>query len=179
MALLPKNERTLQESSKDLHDLAAALREQADSLIEMADSIERGIFFKDTEANRDDLGSYLKTTEKFEPHVGDVASSIYQGRRARDELFAPLDIFGEPAWDILLDLTAAKLARKRVSISSACIAACVPPTTALRWIKVLEKSGLVERQDDELDARRAFIQVSEDGFRKMRAYSKRIARYSQ
>jgi len=70
-------------------------------------------------------------------------------------------LFADPAWDMLLDLTAAHAERQQVSVTSLCIAAGVPATTALRWVKQMVKSGVFERIDDPSDRRRAFIALSE------------------
>ena len=94
---------------------------------------------------------------------------MIQERRLRDRFFAP-DLFADPAWDMLLDLTAARLEEVNVSVSSLCIAAAVPPTTALRWIKSLTEQGLVERVADPDDQRRIFIGLSDEGFARMCAY---------
>jgi hypothetical protein len=85
--------------------------------------------------------------------------AIIRRRRARAQFF-PADLFADPAWDILLDLAAARLEGARVSISSLCIAAAVPTTTALRWIKSMTAAGLLEREDDPNDGRRSFIRLS-------------------
>lgn len=79
-------------------------------------------------------------------------------RRARGEQF-PTDLFADPAWDMLLDLMAARLEGKKVAVSSLCIAAAVPPTTALRWIGILEDRGLVVRVGDPGDRRRAHVEL--------------------
>ena len=71
------------------------------------------------------------------------------------------DLFGDPAWDMLLDLTAARAEHTRVSVTSLCIASGVPPTTALRWIGQMTEAGLLERVEDETDRRRAFIALTE------------------
>ena len=81
-------------------------------------------------------------------------------RRARARFFDG-DLFADPAWDMLLDLTAARAEHARVSVTSLCIASGVPPTTALRWIGQMEKAGLFERVEDDTDRRRAFIQLSD------------------
>lgn len=81
-------------------------------------------------------------------------------RRLRDQYF-PGDMFADPAWDMLLDLMAARLSNQRVSVSSLCIAAAVPATTALRWIRALTDNGLFLRQADPADGRRVFIALSE------------------
>lgn len=84
------------------------------------------------------------------------------------------DLFADPAWDMLLDLTAAKAEHRRVSITSLCIASGVPTTTALRWIKLLEQSGLVQRIEDETDRRRAFISLTDRGADAMARFFKRV-----
>ena len=57
--------------------------------------------------------------------------STIKSRRMRNEVFGD-NLFGEPAWDMLLDLYASHLEQKRVSVSSLQIASAVPGTTALR-----------------------------------------------
>ncbi len=105
--------------------------------------------------------------------VRDVRMVIRQ-RRLRDELFDP-ELFADPAWDMLLDLFAARLDRHRVSVSSLCIAAAVPATTALRWIKSLTDQGLFERQEDPHDGRRIFVALSDRAALAMQAYFNRLA----
>ena len=95
--------------------------------------------------------------------------------RSRREFFDG-DLFGEPAWDILLDLYICEKKGERVSITAACLGAGVPETTALRWLKQLEKGGLLLREADRRDARRSFIRLSELGYAKMTAYLKPTAR---
>lgn len=84
-------------------------------------------------------------------------------RRLRDRFF-PSDLFADPAWDILLDLSASRLEKRPVSVSSLCIAAAVPPTTALRWIRMMTDQGLLERRADPADARRMFVDLSDAAF---------------
>ena len=85
---------------------------------------------------------------------------IVRQRQLRARFFDG-DMFADPAWDMLLDLTAARAEHTRVSVTSLCIASGVPPTTALRWIGQMTESGLFERVEDESDRRRAFITLSE------------------
>lgn len=81
-------------------------------------------------------------------------------RRQRDRLF-PADLFADPAWDMMLDLMVARIERLKVAVSSLCIAAAVPPTTALRWIRTLTEFGIFVRVADPTDGRRVFIELSE------------------
>jgi hypothetical protein len=82
-----------------------------------------------------------------------------RARRLRGKFF-PEDLFADPAWDMLLDLAAARLEGRKVSVSSLCIAANVPTTTGLRWIKTLVDRQMFERHSDPSDARRAFIALT-------------------
>lgn len=89
-----------------------------------------------------------------------LVRQIIRQRHARARYFDS-ELFADPAWDILLDLTAARAEHKRVSVTSLCIASGVPPTTALRWIAQMTQAGLLERVEDESDKRRAFIALTD------------------
>lgn len=103
------------------------------------------------------------------------ARRIYRNRRARGGIFGDETLFGEPAWDILLDLFIAAKELKRVPVTSACIGAAVPTTTALRWLSVLEERGLIVREADPNDARRVFVRLSADAYGLMVRYFVRAA----
>ena len=47
-------------------------------------------------------------------------------------------------------------------MSSLWIAVCVPPTTALRHIAVMEAEGLIKRTPDPQDRRRVFIDLNDE-----------------
>lgn len=85
---------------------------------------------------------------------------IIRQRQLRARFF-DAELFADPAWDILLDLTAARAEHQRVSVSSLCIASGVPPTTALRWIGQMTEAGLLERVNDDSDRRRAFVGLAD------------------
>jgi DNA-binding MarR family transcriptional regulator len=101
-----------------------------------------------------------------------------RARRLRDAFFGQ-NLFEDPAWDMLLDLYAAHLEGGQVSVSSLCIAAAVAPTTALRWIGKLTGAGLLERQPDPLDRRRAFMALSAKALRGMEGYVAAVRRAGQ
>lgn len=88
-----------------------------------------------------------------------VARSLYSDRRERDRFFST-GIFGEPAWDLLIDLFVAAQENRSVTTSSACIAAAVPATTALRWLDKLENEGLIQRRPDPNHARGTLVELT-------------------
>ena len=98
---------------------------------------------------------------------------IIAQRKAREQFF-DAELFADPAWDMLLDLTAARVERQRVCVTSLCIASGVPPTTALRWIGQMVEAGLFERVEDETDRRRAFIDLTDKAVDAMARYFEEI-----
>lgn len=111
--------------------------------------------------------------ELTEAELGRALNWHLASRRRRAQFF-PADLFADPAWDILLDVFLAEVEQRRVSISSVCAAACVPPTTALRWIKTMTGQGLFTRSPDFNDGRRFYLQLSTLASRSMRNYFSEI-----
>ena len=160
-----------------------ALHKISDDLADFARTLARI-------AEQEDGGGSLSVRDKpvsfrpasaamFEPLVAPARSDttptaakvreLIKLRRLRDQHFPP-DLFADPAWDIFLDLYAANLEGKSVSVSSLCIAAAVPPTTALRWITTMTEHGALVRKQDPHDARRVFIGLSPDSEERLNAY---------
>jgi DNA-binding MarR family transcriptional regulator len=101
----------------------------------------------------------LRGPETARPVTAARIRAHIKARRNRERFFAA-ELFSDPVWDILLDLSASRLEDRPVSVSSLCIAAHVPTTTALRTIKMLVDRGLLTRRNDPADARRSFIALS-------------------
>ena len=85
--------------------------------------------------------------------------SQFRIRRLRTRHLPGLSL-GEPAWDMLLDLAVAHYWRRETSVTSLCIAADVPSTTALRWISSMTKAGVIVRRACQRDGRRSFLAIS-------------------
>ena len=99
----------------------------------------------------------------------EVVRSVIRARRLRTRYF-PDDMFADPAWDMLLDLLQAEIAQLRVPVSSLCIAAAVPATTALRWLKTMTEQGVFVRRADPHDGRRVFVELAPDTSKALRRY---------
>lgn len=99
----------------------------------------------------------------------EAVRAMIRARRLRAN-YLPAELFADPAWDMLLDLLQAELVQHRVPVSSLCIAAAVPATTALRWIKSMTEQGLLVRRDDPHDGRRVFIEMAPQTSSALRRY---------
>ena len=99
----------------------------------------------------------------------ETVRSVIRARRLRSRFF-PEELFADPAWDMLLDLLQAEIAQLRVPVSSLCIAAAVPATTALRWLKTMTQQGLFLRRADPHDGRRVFVELAPDTSQALRRY---------
>lgn len=106
--------------------------------------------------------------------LGRMARAIYRARGLREKWFADLRL-AEPAWDILLDLYASQCEERTVSVSSCCIAARIPPTTALRWVDVMEAKGHLQRLSDPFDGRRQIVRLTPETFERMSDLLLRLA----
>ena len=99
----------------------------------------------------------------------ETVRSVIRARRLRSRYF-PEELFADPAWDMLLDLLQAEIAQLRVPVSSLCIAAAVPATTALRWLKTMVSQGLFVRRADPHDGRRVFVELAPEASGALRRY---------
>ena len=84
--------------------------------------------------------------------------------------FLPHKLFGEPAWDILLELYAAELDQQRMSITRLTRRSKIPATTVLRFLTTLSGEGLIVRKSDPTDARRVFVSLTPDGIESMNRF---------
>ena len=105
----------------------------------------------------------------------ETVRAIIRARRLRARYFDG-ELFADPAWDMLLDLVQAEIDQLRVPVSSLCIAAAVPATTALRWIKTMTDSGLFVRRADPHDGRRVFVEMAPATSQAMRSYFAEIGK---
>lgn len=90
-----------------------------------------------------------------------IIRAMIRERQIRNTFFGA-QLFGEPAWDIMLDLFAARLEGKQISVSSACMAAGVSQSTAMRWVTRLTNCGLLLRKADPEDGRRTNVELSDE-----------------
>lgn len=162
-----------------LHRISDELAEFARTLARIAESdTPTGMADKPVSFRPAPLGGFQPFPSKASTTPASLTPErlreIIRLRRQRERFFDN-GLFADPAWDILLDLKAAQLEKQMVSVSSLCIAAAVPPTTALRWISAMTESGMLIRQQDPVDARRVFILLSDETNARIEDYFASIA----
>jgi DNA-binding MarR family transcriptional regulator len=141
-------------------DTAEELRGTASRLMALADRVEQG-----------EPPTAWRKYNAVDPErnlakIGRIAARVYANRRNRTN-HLPVDLLGEPGWDILLDLVIQQSRSNTVSVTSAGIASGVPATTALRWIQQLEQEGLIERLPSSIDRRVQYLKLTQCGLKIM------------
>lgn len=99
-----------------------------------------------------------------------LVSQIHQRR-----CYWPRVPLGDPHWLMMLELFIAAEEQRLVSVSSLCMAAGVPSTTALRYVRTLEDKDVFERTIHPKDRRICHIQLSADARRQMERYLLSVA----
>ena len=97
-----------------------------------------------------------------------AARTMLASRRKMEQFFPTL--FADPARDMLLDLFVAVEEGRELSVTSCCIAAMVPPTTALRWLSLLKAQGLVLEEPDTRDRRQKLLRLAPFARQQMRQF---------
>ena len=116
----------------------------------------------DSDSNWSSETLYLPPYNTNLDHIIRFAQSLYKSRRVRARYFDK-NLFGEPIWDMLLDIFVHQSSGLPVSVKTLCLASDVPETTALRYIALLVETGLIARKNDERDRRRIFLSLTPRG----------------
>ena len=91
---------------------------------------------------------------------------VRRTRALREEFFS-VDLFSDPAWEMLLYLYEAEITQQRPSIRDIPRQTKVAPTTVLRWLEALEGQGFIVRTPDPSDGRRVFVSLSDEALARM------------
>lgn len=118
--------------------------------------------------------SFESSAQASYPHECVIlARRLKAGRNQRAQFFN-VDMFGEPAWDMVLALYIADGEGYRLKISDVCNESGVPATTALRWVDRLIDLGMARKIPNPLDARSTFIEATEALRRQMTEYLQHV-----
>ncbi|MBU7580430.1 MAG: MarR family transcriptional regulator [Porphyrobacter sp.] len=140
---------------------AGQMRQLGSTLLKLADALDDGW-------NPDELRAtyhWLTQAGRIERQalkLAQVAMRMRSSARRRCRHLSG-EWFGEPAWEMLLELFIQFAGGARVSTKSLVIASGASDTTALRVIDRLEDAGLVERAPSQTDKRVTLLSLTRDG----------------
>jgi DNA-binding transcriptional ArsR family regulator len=105
-----------------------------------------------------------QTVESDVPPVDPQLVRDHIATLARREEILGSNLFGDPAWELLLQGFAAALSYERLTTSIFITRVKLPPSTTSRWLKKLEADGLLQRETDPFDARLSLISLTPQAF---------------
>ena len=100
--------------------------------------------------------------ERRSLHLAQVAGRLRAAARRRSRHLSG-EWFGEPAWEMLLELFIQFSGGARVSTKSLVIASGAADTTALRIIDRLEEAELIQRSPSQMDKRVTLVSLTRRG----------------
>lgn len=106
----------------------------------------------------------------------ETAERALTERRRRTDHFGNEKIFGEPAWDILLDLFIHQVRNEEVTVKRATVGSGASSETALRWLRVLDQEGLVCFEADPVEADTCLLHLTPEGYESITRYLEEISR---
>jgi hypothetical protein len=143
----------------------------ADRLLQLSEEVSRiSATLAKLSMGREEWSPAVSPSANDDPQVSEEAVRWIIGARNSRSRFLPAHLFADPAWDILLELLRAEIAQQRISVSSLCIAANAPATTALRYIKMMTQQGLLVREPDAFDGRRVYVTLAPVVSRALHSY---------
>jgi DNA-binding MarR family transcriptional regulator len=137
------------------------LRDVAHTLLKIADAVDQD-WHPEKVRSAYRWPSGAAKIERNSLRLAKHAKAILRFRRERTKTI-PADLFGEPAWEMLLELFCQFAGGAAVSLKSITIASGAPQTTALRQIDKLESEGLIKRRPSTTDGRVTLIELTKDG----------------
>ncbi len=87
-------------------------------------------------------------------------NSILKIRRARHRILGD-GLFSDPAWDILLELLAAKLGNRELALHD--LSGFAPSSTLARWIGLLEARKLIRSSSGLIRSPQVHVEISDEG----------------
>ena len=81
----------------------------------------------------------------------------------------------DATWNMLAELLRARITKRRISVTSLCLASRGPVTSALRRVEQLLKDGLITYALDPKDRRRKYVELTSEGASRMQSAVRGVA----
>ena len=104
----------------------------------------------------------IGTRESDKSELVKLAQIIRKNVLIREEILPDM-VPASPVWRLLIEMYIAKYQGRGVSITDAALLVNIPLTTTLRYLKILEDKGILQRDSDRHDKRRAWLRLREKG----------------
>ncbi|HEU4603582.1 MAG TPA: hypothetical protein VFS24_16530 [Steroidobacteraceae bacterium] len=99
----------------------------------------------------------------------EIVTRAFEEWRERGS-YLPSEMLSEPAWGILLELLLSEIQGRVASLSRIRKISAVPASTADRWLKALERHGLVLRRTGAVHPNDEIVSLSRSGSSALRSY---------
>ena len=127
-----------------------------------AQAVKLSLSRQEAEAARSILSKLVSDGREPAIDLSQLATVIRTSGRERPHFFA-LDLFGDPAWDIILSLYCAQGRGEQLNITTLGRSAGLAQSTVSRWLPLLINKELIERYHQEGDKRRVFLRLTRSG----------------
>lgn len=95
----------------------------------------------------------------------DHLQSWISARRGREQLFGR-HLFSDPAWDVIIELYAAMLGKRKMTAADLARAIGSPESVLARWIAALVEAGIVSTIEDP-EPTKSTVELTQEGAAKM------------
>jgi len=168
---MPNSERP---TLKDTNRKTVTLTER-----DLNDAVRLFRLFADPALSGHDIGGFLSSEERAggpsdRQSLAAKARLVLSSRLTRERYFRR-DLFGEPAWEILLALYVIEDSGARFTISKLAECISAPLSTVVRWVKTLEEQSLVSRVNHPTDRRIIFVRLLDKGRKALDDYLSAIS----
>lgn len=108
-----------------------------------------------------------------------LAQRLFEERQLRNEFLQTSELFGEPAWDILLYIFLSQSKGKGAKVESLAVASRLPVTLAIRWLERLEYEEMIFAYRDEDETGEIFLRLTQETSSSISKYLQRLALMEQ
>ena len=98
-----------------------------------------------------------------------TARQILHRRRMREKEFKSV-LFAEPAWEMLLELFVQETSGAAITLTQLVAQSRIPASTVLRWVRFLERDGMVVVRQHPTDHGSDFIELSSTATQNLERY---------
>jgi hypothetical protein len=140
---------------------AGQMRQLGAILLKLADALDDGWHPEQVRSTYHWM-SRAGQIERRALRLAKVALRLRAAAHRRTRYLSP-EWFGEPAWEMLLELFIQFAGGARVSTKSLVMASGLADTTGLRVIDRLEQAGLIERFPSRMDKRVTLVSLTREG----------------